>query len=394
MPCRKKLRVNPRPDTLSVCMIVKDEEDNLGACLESIRRVADQIVVVDTGSTDGTIAVAERYGARIVRTDWRDDFSYSRNISLEYATSRWVLWLDADDRVPPNEEPKLNLLKTAPPNRAFFMKIRNVRPGGFGEQWLQLRMFPNHPAIRFERAIHEQVGFAIKRLGLMVFKVDVRIDHVGYEHPKMQKGKAFRNRKILLANLSRFRDDPAYVNSLADSYFITEEFEEAIRWYQAALSLSPSPPEQADIYRQIPTSIALSYQRLGDFVKALDWVEKSLATDPGKIDSLFLGAALKEGMGDMPGAIGFYEQIAQAPGIPTAYAIDHEGLKAKALICLGKLYKKLERTDQAERVYRSCMEKYPSVLNAHSELAELLWTKAKFQEAVKVLEEGRQSFSA
>jgi len=383
---------NRAPNTLSVCMIVKDEENHLGDCLKSVQSFADQIVVVDTGSTDGTVKIADSYGATVVQSDWRNDFSYSRNISLDHATSRWILWLDADDRVPPAEVEKFKKLKTAPPDRAFYMKIRNVRPGGFGEQWFQLRMFPNHPKVRFERKVHEQIGFAVKRLGLTIFKVDVRIDHVGYEHPEMHRKKALRNREILLTDLSHYRDDPTYVSSLGDSYFITEEFDEAIKWYKEVLNIPQSQHKQPDIYRQIPTSIALSYQRMDDFPNALDWVEKSLATQPEKLDSMFIGAEIKEKMGDLLGAIEFYERIVQAPRIHTTYATNHEGLKAKALVCLGKIYKELNRTDQAERVYRSCMKKYPSVLNAYSELGELLLKQGKFQEAIELFNRSLEFF--
>ena len=177
------------PNTLSVCMIVKNEEKNVEECLETVKDFADQVVVVDTGSTDRTVEIAEKYGIAVIRSDWRGDFSYSRNISLDHATSQWVLWLDADDRVPLSEAEKFKRLKTAPPDRAFYLKVRNVRQGGFGEQWYQLRLFPNHPEIRFERKVHEQVGFAIKKLKMPVFRVDVRIDHIGYDNPGVKRKK-------------------------------------------------------------------------------------------------------------------------------------------------------------------------------------------------------------
>ena len=85
-------------------MIVKNEEMNVGECLETVKDFADQVVVVDTGSIDRTVEIAEKYGIGVVRSDWRGDFSYSRNISLDQATSQWVLWLDADDRVPLDEQ--------------------------------------------------------------------------------------------------------------------------------------------------------------------------------------------------------------------------------------------------------------------------------------------------
>ncbi len=379
---KKRLALSDRPpNTLSVCMIAKNEEKNLGDCLETIKRFADQVVVVDTGSTDRTVEIAQKYGAHIIRSDWRGDFSYSRNLSLDSADSQWILWLDADDRVPPSEAEKFMNLKTAPPDRAFYLRIRNVLPGGFGEQWYQLRMFPNHPEIRFERKVHEQVAFAIQRLKMPVYREEVRIDHVGYENPELKREKALRNREILLADFPKYPQDPAYVSSIGDSYFLTEDFATAIQWYQKVLEIPNAERKQPDIFRQMPTSIALSYQRMGDWEKASQWIEKAIQASPQKIDSLFLAAELREKMGDLPGAAALYENISKIQPSHTTYAADLEGLKARSLVFLGKIQAKREMYAEAEKAFRACMERYPQVLNSYSELGALLHRNDPLQEA-------------
>lgn len=382
------------PKTLSVCMIVKNEEKNVGDCLETVKDFADQVVVVDTGSTDRTIEIAEKYGAKAIRSDWRGDFSYSRNISLDYADSRWILWLDADDRIPPSEAEKFKKLKTAHPDRAFYLRIRNVLPGGFGEQWYQLRMFPNHPEIRFERKVHEQVAFAIRRLKMPVFREDVRIDHVGYETPELKREKAIRNREILLVEFPQYQRDPAYVSSIGDSYFLTEDFNTAIQWYQKVLEIPYGERRQPDIFRQMPTSIALSYQRMGDWEKAHRWIEKAIQASPQKIDSLFLAAGLREKMGDLAGAAALYERINQVPASHTTYAADLEGLKARSLVFLGKIHAKREMYNEAEQAFRMCIERYPQVLNSYSELGDLLLKQGRLGEAadffIRSIKRGRR----
>ncbi len=372
------------PNTLSVCMIVRNEEKNVGECLETVKNFADQVVVVDTGSTDRTVEIAQKYGIEVIRSDWRDDFSYSRNISLDHAASRWVLWLDADDRVPSSEAEKFRKLKTAPPDRAFYLKVRNVRPGGFGEQWYQLRMFPNHPEIRFERKVHEQVGFAIKKLEMLAFRADVRIDHIGYENPEVKRRKALRNRQILLAEFPRYRRDPAFVSSIGDSYFLTEDFETAIQWYRKVLEIPDGEGKQPDIFRQMPTSIALSYQRLEDWGNARQWIEKAIQASPQKIDSLFLAAELREKTGDPEGAAALYERITQIPPGYTSYAADLDGLKARSFLVLGKIRRNGKKFDEAEKAFRMCMEKYPQVLNSYSDLGDLLLGLGKLREAADV----------
>ena len=84
---------------LSVCLIVRNEASNLPRCLDSIRGLADEIVVVDTGSTDDTVAIAQRHGARVSTLVWQDDFSAARNASIELATCDWILVFDADESI-------------------------------------------------------------------------------------------------------------------------------------------------------------------------------------------------------------------------------------------------------------------------------------------------------
>ena len=87
--------------TISLCMIVRDEEANLARCLESACGFVNEIIVVDTGSRDATPTIAKRYGARICHLPWQEDFSQARNESLKQAIGEWVLVLDADEELPP-----------------------------------------------------------------------------------------------------------------------------------------------------------------------------------------------------------------------------------------------------------------------------------------------------
>ena len=82
---------------ISACYIVKNEENNLSRSLESIKKVADEIIIVDTGSEDRTIEIAESYGAKVIKTLWEDDFSKPRNLAIEEATGDWIIFLDADE---------------------------------------------------------------------------------------------------------------------------------------------------------------------------------------------------------------------------------------------------------------------------------------------------------
>lgn len=97
--------------SISLCMIVKDEEDSLGRCLDSVRDVVDEIVIVDTGSTDRTKEIAASFGAAIYDYEWIDHFAAARNFAFDKATQSFILWLDADDVMEPVDRVRLKSLK-------------------------------------------------------------------------------------------------------------------------------------------------------------------------------------------------------------------------------------------------------------------------------------------
>ena len=98
-------------NTISLCLIVKNEEAVLEKCLDSVKDIVDEIIIVDTGSTDNTKVIAERYYAKIYDFKWCNDFSKARNYSFSFATKDYILWLDADDFLPEIEIQKLQKLK-------------------------------------------------------------------------------------------------------------------------------------------------------------------------------------------------------------------------------------------------------------------------------------------
>ncbi len=106
----KKQKSTIYNSSISLCMIVKNEEENLPQCLDSVRDVVDEIVIVDTGSTDRTIEIAESYGARVYNHPWEGSFSKARNYSLKYATCNWILILDADEELSREDAPELKEL--------------------------------------------------------------------------------------------------------------------------------------------------------------------------------------------------------------------------------------------------------------------------------------------
>lgn len=197
-PLAQQTHQQSRPESaVTLCMIVKDEEENLPGCLESFGPVADQIVIVDTGSSDSSEAVARSYGAEVYHHPWNDDFSEARNWSLHYARGRTILWVDADDRLEAGVAEKLRRELLAHEGKAVFLVVRSPEPGGNVLRAYQLRAFPNDPEIRFEGAIHEQVIWALERQNIPTVQLPLEILHTGYVDDEALKRKLLRNKKIL-----------------------------------------------------------------------------------------------------------------------------------------------------------------------------------------------------
>ena len=188
--------------TLSVCMIVKDEEKNLPRALSSIKGLADEIIVVDTGSKDKTVDIAKSFGAKVYYFDWCDDFSAARNESLRYATKDYILWLDGDDELKREEHGKIKKDLIKKRGHAFYLKIKNYTNGGETE-CIQMRIFPRRNDLRFEGSVHEQIYPSIKKAGVPMALCDATIIHHGYEESEDNEGKLLRNLRILEKDLNK-----------------------------------------------------------------------------------------------------------------------------------------------------------------------------------------------
>ena len=190
---------------LSVCIITKNEAANIIACMKDAWKVADEVVVMDTGSTDETVEFAEHYGAKIGHCQWTNDFSAARNASLDLASGHWIFWMDADDRLPDESAAWINRFKMEWPDKAFTFMCVNKAPCGMLPEYeagsWQIRMFPRRADLRFVHRIHEQILPALQAGGVPVVKASDRvvIDHLGYQNADVLLAKRRRNNLLRLA---------------------------------------------------------------------------------------------------------------------------------------------------------------------------------------------------
>jgi tetratricopeptide (TPR) repeat protein len=221
---------------LSAAIIVKDEADRLDGCLTSLRGLVDEIVVVDTGSTDGTVAVAERHGAVMGYEPWQDDFATPRNRSLDLATGDWILYVDADEQVDGDFDDARAHLERAVECIAF--RVRFVPRVGW-TPYREFRLWRNRPDIRFRGRIHESVVPAISAIAdaehLLIEPFDrITIHHYGYEGDRADKRA--RDAPLLEAEIARGTQRPFVYDHLARVYEAAGDADRAVATWKQGIA--------------------------------------------------------------------------------------------------------------------------------------------------------------
>jgi len=267
--------------SISLCMIVKNEEANLPDLLRTIEPLGVELVIVDTGSTDRTFEIAEAAGAKVVTWAWRQDFAAARNVSLDHATRPWVLWLDADDRVPAESVQKILGVATGVPDKALSFLIKNTTDhGSTGSEFSQIRMFPNHPRLRFVGAVHEQVYPALMALGIPLDYTDIMVHHTGYTDPDTIKAKQARNQTILEHRVAKGEGGAIQWYQLATTRQDLGEFEEAEKGFRRALDLVRAGDPDQHLSSVIPSHLAALRLSKDDVQGAYDTYRETLDPDP------------------------------------------------------------------------------------------------------------------
>ncbi len=214
-------------------MITKDEEEMIGRCLKSVTGVVDEMIVVDTGSSDRTVEIAREMGAKVLTHTWTDDFSAARNRGLAEAAGRWILYLDADEELEQDHREKLRLLASHTEFDGFFLQVHNYVGNESQRATINpiMRLFPNQPYHRFEGAIHEQIAESICRHkeNPRFHLTEVKIHHYGYQQEiVIRKEKVQRNIDLLQKALSEEPDHPFYHFNMGVEYLRTNQVAQAL----------------------------------------------------------------------------------------------------------------------------------------------------------------------
>ncbi len=279
---------------LSVCLIVKNEAQLLERCLNSVRAVASQIVVVDTGSTDGTIAIARRFGAEVFHFPWNDSFADARNVAHEHARGDWALILDADEELPPESQARLEQDLAAPNVLAYRLPIRNQEDAPEEGVNYVPRLFRNAPGLYFVGRIHEQIYTTAlaqqTRWGMQAALGTALIIHHGYT-PELiaSRDKVKRNLNLLTRAIEETPNDPSLLLSYGLELANDGQFERALELFRDAMLCLESLPVARivpEVRERLLTALGRELFRAGRYEELLHVMRSRLARDAGLTASL------------------------------------------------------------------------------------------------------------
>lgn len=273
---------------ITLSMIVKNEEKCLRDCLESVKGVADEIVIIDTGSVDDTKRIAEEFDAKIFDYEWQNDFADARNYALSKSSGDWILYLDADERLSKNSFQELKKLTGSKNKKGFYCRIINVdeiskRPSTMS----YIRLFANSNNIAFEGKVHEQIENSLLINGYEINSSQIEIIHIGYNLSKEElKKKADRN-LIILLNEYKSKKSGYNAFQIAQSLHILERENEAIEYFKICINDNSLRKEyKATSCR----SLAVYYADIMDLPNAEKYIEQSIKYDGQQPLSLLTAA--------------------------------------------------------------------------------------------------------
>jgi glycosyltransferase involved in cell wall biosynthesis len=229
------------PDALSLCRIVKNEERNLAKCLDSVQGLSNEIIIVDTGSTDATPSMAAGYGAAVIPFDFTVvDFAAARNQAIAHARGRWILMLDADEALAPESPPQIEKLIAQAENAGYFLERHNHSSDSESPiKDYVVRLFPNRPDYRYRGRVHEIIDSAILSAGGRLHKTDIRIDHSFSSDPEARRRKNRWYIEILKEEIAADPSDDSRLDFLAAEYHQLDMFDEAIEIAERIVHMRP-----------------------------------------------------------------------------------------------------------------------------------------------------------
>jgi GT2 family glycosyltransferase/tetratricopeptide (TPR) repeat protein/2-polyprenyl-3-methyl-5-hydroxy-6-metoxy-1,4-benzoquinol methylase len=347
---------------LSLCMIVRDNENTIEACLKSIKPWVDEMIVVDTGSQDATPSIARQCGASVYHFPWCDDFSAARNESLKYATGDWIFWMDSDDTISEYDGRTLRELVLNSGRTGAIGYVMQVRCPGEQESDCTIvdhvKLFRNRPGLRFEGRIHEQVLPSIRRAGGEVIFTDVSVLHSGTDNsPNGRQRKLDRDFRLIELDLAERPDHPFVLFNLGMTQADAGQHDKAVRTLRRCVDVSR--PDESHL-RKAYALLAGSLSSLGQYHEAWEVCQEGRRLYPDDAELLFREGIFHQHFGRLREAEKAYLGILAA-GKPTYFTSIDKGIRGyKAHYNLALVYDQMGDLAKAEEQWREVVKATPT----------------------------------
>jgi glycosyltransferase involved in cell wall biosynthesis len=373
---------------LSLCMIVKNEAANLPNCLNSVKGIVDETIIMDTGSTDETIDIARSYGAKVFSFDWTGNYSEARNAALQQATGDWILSLDADEELNGAIIPKIYEAMEKEENLVINF-LRHEIGAEQSPYSLVSRLFRSHPKIIFTRPYHTLIDDAVDDLlktepdWKIVEIPAIGILHYGYTSDKIIGLHKFDRAREAMEGFYKTHPNDAYVcNKLGALYLKIGKEKEGLKLLKRGLSSNSANPH---ILYELHYHLANAYTRQKEIDRAIKHYRKSL--EQPIIDRLKLGSY--NNLGGVLQSIGNWEEAKKAFEITVAI----EPAFAMGYYNLGMVLRRLNRLPEAIHAYNKAIQLVPNYAEAYQNLGVALLQFGNYNDAVSSLQKAGQLLS-
>ncbi|MCR8845121.1 glycosyltransferase [Paenibacillus sp. SC116] len=290
---------------VTLCVIVRDEEDVLRRCLQSAKDFVAQMIVIDTGSTDASPAIAQECGAAVYHFEWQDDFSAARNAAIEKAEQPWILMLDADEVIDREswKEKQMQAIFTQPNVLGCFVRLAHLthcwdnnlthRPICSATD-MACRLFRNDARLRYAGRIHEDITASIEAVSSeAICWSSFAIWHDGYTAERIQnKDKSARNLHILHLQLEEEPLNPLWWYAYGTEYFQSERYVEALPWLLRAITSLSKQPRLPGYASDVWLKAVYAYYSLQQIDSAVRLAEEAMERFPSFPDLLLLSSTL------------------------------------------------------------------------------------------------------
>lgn len=332
---------------ISLALIARDEEAHIERCLKSASGLAEEMIVVDTGSTDQTKQIATACGAKVLNFPWIDDFSAARNHALEVARGQWILVLDADEYLPPASVQAIRELTSSADasNRAYHLVNKSTTDDGLtGISGLIVRLFPNDARVRYEWPVHEQVVTSLLRANIPIETTQIEIIHTGYSSPEINAAKQVRNLRILETMTTNAEKAHPMVWFLKGGALLDlRRTEEALAAYVECAEMTSSEDSIHEAALVRCASCLAELKRFNE-IRTINPTKHEADWHPELL--LFRGQAEID-IADMRTGLVFLHRVFESPSLPRLPAYDPIRVKARALLAIASVW---EASDPAKAI--------------------------------------------